>query len=55
MESVAFTKTSPEAPVPMPKDGNRSGGGQKNVHDEITRNQYENQSRFDLPQIIVSS
>ncbi len=34
---------------------NRSGGGQKNVRYEITRNQYENQSRFDFPRIIVSS
>ena len=31
------------------------GGGQKNVRYKITRNQYENQSRFDFPQIIVSS
>ncbi len=35
--------------------GNRSGGDQKNVQYEITRNQYENQSRLDLYRIIVSS
>ncbi len=34
---------------------NRSGGDQKNVQYEITRNQYENQSRLDLYRIIVSS
>ncbi len=37
------------------KKGNRSGGDQKNVQYEITRNQYENQSRLDLYRIIVSS
>jgi len=36
-------------------NGNRSGGDQKNVQYEITRNQYENQSRLDLYRIIVSS
>ncbi len=37
------------------KERNRSGGDQKNVQYEITRNQYENQSRLDLYRIIVSS
>ncbi len=39
----------------VPNSGNRSGGDQKNVQYEITRNQYENQSRLDLYRIIVSS
>ncbi len=41
--------------LPTMEFSNRSGGDQKNVQYEITRNQYENQSRLDLYRIIVSS
>ncbi len=49
------TKSSKTLSIANATARNRSGGDQKNVQYEITRNQYENQSRLDLYRIIVSS
>ncbi len=53
--SAVYRKGSEYLIVPEKIRRNRSGGDQKNVQYEITRNQYENQSRLDLYRIIVSS